>query len=89
MLKRLETVRDREAEIKGMIRELIPSLELVTGILKDMDAPVCAADLGIDREMTRDCIVVAKEVRNRYTLLQLLWDLGLLEEMAEEIAAGR
>lgn len=86
VLKRLETVRDHEAEIKEMIRALIPSSELVTGILKDMDAPTCAADLGIDREMTRDCVVVAKEVRNRYTLLQLLWDLGILEEMAEEIA---
>ena len=32
-----------------------------------------------------DSIIVAKEVRDRYTILQLLWDLGLAEQMAEQI----
>ena len=64
-------------------------------------ASICAATLSLvltmkgiaqeEREadhldMVADSIMVAKEVRNRYTLLQLLWDLGLLEEMAQKTA---
>ena len=59
---------------------------MLEGILGDLEAPVSPAQLEIDRYMVKDSVMVAKEVRNRYTLLQLLWDLGILEEMAEEIA---
>ena len=38
--------------------------------------------------MVSDSIEVAKEVRDRYTLLQLLWDLGILKTVAEETAAS-
>ena len=35
----------------------------------------------------KDAVILAKEVRNRFTILQVLWDLGLLEEYAEKVAA--
>ena len=54
--------------------------------MNDLDAPTNPLELGIDRGMVADSIMVAKEVRNRYTLLQLLWDLGLLEDMAYDTA---
>ena len=38
--------------------------------------------------MVSDSIEVAKEVRDRYTLLQLLWDLGIMKTVAEETAAS-
>ena len=30
-------------------------------------------------------MILAKEVRNRFTILQVLWDLGLLEEYAQKV----
>ena len=44
--------------------------------------PVRPAQVGLDRQIVLDSILYAKEVRDRYTILQLLWDLGLLEEFA-------
>ena len=38
-------------------------------------------------EMVQEGIEVGKEVRNRYTLLQLLWDLGLEETYSKQIRA--
>ena len=32
-------------------------------------------------------VILAKEVRDRFTLLQVLWDTGLLDEYAKMIAA--
>lgn len=84
--ERLITIEKQAEVIKRTIEELVPSLEMVQEVLKELDAPVNPLELGIDRDMVSDSIMVAKEVRNRYTLLQLLWDLGLLEEMAQKTA---
>ena len=84
--ERLKVIEAHMDEIKEMIRELVPEPEVLEDILRNLEAPVSPAQLEIDRYMVRDSVMVAKEVRNRYTLLQLLWDLGILEEMAEEIA---
>ena len=66
----------------------MPKEAFVKGILEDLDAPVNPLELGIDCGMVSDSIEVAKEVRDRYTLLQLLWDLGILKTAAEETAAS-
>lgn len=84
--ERLITIEKQEEMIRRTIEEMVPSLEMVQGVLKELDAPVNPLELGIDRHMVLDSIMAAKEVRNRYTLLQLLWDLGLLEEMAQKTA---
>lgn len=83
---RLKVIREHIDEIKKLAAELVPSLETVQGVMNDLDAPTNPLELGIDRGMVADSIMVAKEVRNRYTLLQLLWDLGLLEDMAYDTA---
>lgn len=43
--------------------------------------------LGISMEQVKDAIILAKEVRNRFTILQILWDLNLLESYANDMAA--
>ncbi len=83
---RLKTIRGHMSEIRQMIETLAPDSEAIQEVLIELGAPVSPAQLGISRDTTADSIKVAKEVRNRYTLLQFLWDLGLLEEMAEENA---
>ena len=35
--------------------------------------------------MARQAILYAKELRDRYTVLQLLWDLGELEDFADSV----
>ena len=52
-----------------------------------MDAPYCPCQIGLPIEMVQEGIEVGKEVRNRYTLLQLLWDLGLEETYSKQIRA--
>ena len=47
--------------------------------------PTEAAELGIAREELRDALVYARHIRERYTVLDLAADLGLLEDLAEEL----
>lgn len=86
--RRLRVVRDKMREIRCVVDELVPSEEMIRTVLKDLNAPVNPLELGIDCGMVADSIEVAKEVRDRYTLLQLLWDLGILEAVADETAAS-
>ena len=42
----------------------------------------------MDKETIINGLVYAKEVRNRYTVLQLAWDLGLLDDIATEMESS-
>ena len=86
--KRLVVIREKMGDIRRTVSDLVPKEAFVKGILEDLDAPVNPLELGIDCGMVSDSIEVAKEVRDRYTLLQLLWDLGILKTAAEETAAS-
>lgn len=44
------------------------------------------SQLGIDRELFIKSFIAAKDIRRRYGVLQLLEDIGKLEEAAEAIA---
>ena len=56
-------------------------------LLRSLEAPCLPAEIGVDRDLLRDTLLYCKEVRARYTILQLLWDLDMLEPLAEELLA--
>ena len=83
-LERLAIIRQNWPEIEQVLSEVAPSAT-VKKILHEADAPVKPQDVGIDGQMAVDAVRMAKEVRNRYTILTLLADLGLLDEFSQEI----
>ncbi len=84
--KRIAIIEEKWDEIHAMVKEALPTIDHVLGILKSLGAPYKPSQVGIDDTLVSDSIVVAKEVRNRYGLLQLLWDLGIEEEMGKNLA---
>jgi glycerol-1-phosphate dehydrogenase [NAD(P)+] len=80
--------RRRKAVIKNSskIQELIsklPTIEETVHRMKKIDEPYRPDQVGITIDMLKIAIVYAKELRNRYGLLQLLYDFGQLEEAAD------
>ena len=55
------------------------------GALQAAGAPTTAAELGVSRDEARELFVVSRDMRARYTVLDLAWDLGLLESMRDEV----
>lgn len=51
--------------------------------LRRAHAPVRYRELGVDRERARRAIVHSKDIRNRYTILHLAWELGLIDAWAD------
>ena len=58
-------------------------------LLASLGAPINPAQIGVSSELVEDAVILAKEVRDRFTLLQVLWDTGLLDEYAKMIILGR
>ena len=84
---RLEAIRNRRKEILWAIRHDLPAVSEIEELLLSLDAPVHPEQIGVTLEEVRGAVLYAKEVRDRYTLLGLLWDLGLSEEFADRLTA--
>lgn len=81
---RLSSIQTNWNEIKELASNITDSSE-VASILQKLDAPIKPSEIGVEKEMTRQAIMYAKEIRDRYTVLQLLWDLGELENFADSV----
>lgn len=84
--KRIQLIEQHWDEIKTMVQVSLPKVAFVEQLLLSMQAPYNPSQVDISYELMADSIVVAKEVRNRYGLLQLLWDLGLASTYGVRIA---
>ena len=84
---RLDAIRDHRLEILRAIRHDLPSVSEIEELLLSLHAPVHPEQIGVSLEEVRGAVLYAKDVRDRYTLLRILWDLGLSEEFADRLTA--
>ena len=80
-LARIETIRKNWQAVVELLQAGPSPLQLES-LLKQMGAPVKPSDIGIDKNHLYNGILYSKEIRTRYSILQLLGDIGLLDEYA-------
>lgn len=83
--RRISYLKENWTLIQNTIKKALPKVETIEQLLTDLDAPINPEQIGVSMELVKDGIILAKEVRNRFTLLQILWDLGLAETYAERM----
>ena len=83
-LERIGVMEKNWAEITALL-EALPASETVVNLLKSLDSPYTPAGIEVDIEMLKNTFLYCKEVRARYTILQMVWDLGLLDTLSERI----
>ena len=71
-------------ELTELLREL-PSSGRIIELMTEMEAPCLPGQIGVDADLLRDTLVYCKEIRARYTILQMLWDLELLRPLTERL----
>ncbi len=79
---RVLAIRDNWDEIRSAVRAL-PSAREIEAMLRACGAPASPAEIGVEAPLLREGIRWCKEVRDRYTLWQMLYDLGLLDKTAD------
>ena len=83
-LKRLDVMEEKWAEIQKLLDGL-PSSEQIVSLITSLGAPCWPAQIGVDDQLLKQTLMYCKEVRARYTILQMLWDLELLDELSDQV----
>lgn len=82
--QRLEIILDRWDEIQALIQSLPTAAEL-REFFMSIGHPTTPEELGLTNADLKHAFLLAKDIRDKYVLGRLLWDLGILEETAERI----
>jgi len=67
------------------IAQSLPSPEEIAAMLKAVDAPTRPAEIDLSADTLWDSVIYARDRKKSYTVMQLLGDLGCLEDFAERI----
>lgn len=79
-LTRLVSDWDR---VMGSVSQTLRTKNSLEAELLEAKCPVRYSELNVDRERALAAVVNSKDIRNRYTILHLAWELGVLEDWAE------
>jgi glycerol-1-phosphate dehydrogenase [NAD(P)+] len=81
-------VRGRWEELRAELSAIVRPLAVLRGALEAAGAPVTAGALRVSRDEIRELFMTARDMRARYTVLDLAWDLGLLDTLREPVLAA-
>ncbi|MBQ8606504.1 MAG: sn-glycerol-1-phosphate dehydrogenase [Clostridia bacterium] len=79
--KRLDVILEKWDDILKIIEEEIPSVEEFTAILDSIEAPKSVEEIGLESSILPMTFKATKDIRDKYILPRLLWDLGVLDEV--------
>lgn len=82
---RLEVILSHWDEIQAIIAEELPSAEFVESLMKKLGLPTDVREIGIDEARLPEVFLATKDIRDKYVLSRLLWDLGIVDEFAESL----
>ena len=78
---RLETIVERWDKILEVIDEEIPSLEALTDLYERVGLPRAMEEIGLDSSLLPMTFKAAKDIRDKYVLPRLSFDLGIIDEL--------
>ena len=79
--ERLEIIIENWDKILEIINEELPSASEIENLLDKIEAPKTPAEIGIDNELIPMTFKASKDIRYKYVLSHLAWDLGIIDEI--------
>lgn len=83
-LNRIDKMEANWSEITILLKSL-PSSNKIMDILRSLGSPCLPCEIDVDSELLKRTLLYCKEVRARYTILQMLWDLNLLDTLSDTV----
>lgn len=80
-----QQIVDKWDEMKKNVFQSMPSPAAYRNMMEAAGSTLTPIDLKLDRESFRLSLLTAKEIRQRFGVMQMLEDLGILEDAAEMI----
>ncbi|APC40124.1 sn-glycerol-1-phosphate dehydrogenase [Clostridium estertheticum] len=81
----MEKIRSNWDDIKKVCESCVPEPTEIIKTLKKAGAVWDPKELGLSKELFRKSFIAAKDMRNRYGIMQLLEDVGKLDEASDYI----
>ena len=81
---RLERILANWDDLMQIVREELPTAADVEKLLELIGAPKNLSDIAVDNAILPMAFRVTKDIRDKYVLSRLLWDLGILDEILGE-----
>lgn len=81
--ERLEHIISHWDDIIYIIKEELPSCAELEALFDKLGAPKTMKEIGIDEGIYALTFKATKDIRDKYVLSRLCWDLGILEEITE------
>ena len=78
---RLEKILENWEKILEIVKQDIPSSERLEEILDAIKAPKSMAEIGLDESLLADTFRATADIRYKYILSHLTFDLGVREEL--------
>ena len=83
-LARIERMEAHWGEIVSQLRTL-PTAEYLLELLRKIGCPCLPTEIGIDYSTLKDTLMYCKEIRKRYTIFQTVYDLGIMDNLSDNI----
>ena len=81
---RFAVIEQHWPEILQIIDEEMPSSAAIAQILTAIGAPKTPQDIGIEAEILPRTFMATRDIRDKYVLSRLAWDLGVTDELTVE-----
>lgn len=78
---RFRVIEEHWNEILTVIEEELPSSEELEACLDCIHAPKSAEEIGVEQETLQTAFMATKDIRDKYVLSRLAWDLGVLDDL--------
>ena len=86
--KRLEVILDRWDRICDIVREEIPTRKEIEALLDVIGAPKTPKDIGLGDDLSTT-FLATKDIRDKYVLSRLLWDIGEIDGFAQRLDSDK
>ena len=83
--ERLEIIIEKWDDILKIIDEELPDSRSIEALMTELGLPTDVAGIGVDKCLLPDIFLASKDIRDKYVLPRLLWDLGIIDEFAETL----
>ena len=78
---RLDTIIKKWDKILSVINEELPSLNNLTALYNTVGLPTKLEEIGQNADILHMTFMAAKDIRDKYVLPRLAWDIGIIEEL--------
>lgn len=82
---RYQKIADHWDDILQILAQELPSVEELSGIMDVIGISKDLSTIGVDSQCAKLTFKATKDIRDKYVLSRLAWDLGILEELAEKL----